>query len=73
MGTINAKLLSVEANTIRVNRIFSWGTSKRAIQPSPSPWSLVSAIPAVWGEFPASREVLILTQPEKVGAHEVKR
>lgn len=73
MGTINAKLLSVEPNTTWVNGTFSWGTSKRAIQPSSAPWSLVFSIPAVCGEFPDARGVLSLTRSEKVWAYEVNR
>lgn len=73
MGTINAKLLSVKPNTTWVNGTFSWGTSKRAIQPSSAPWSLVFSFPAVCGEFPDARGVLFLTRPEKVWAYEVNR
>jgi len=61
MGTVNAKLLSVEPNTTWVNGTFSWGTSKRAIQPSSAPWSLVFSLLAVCGEFPAARGVLFPT------------
>jgi len=73
MGTINAKLLSVELNTTWVNGTFSWGTSKSAIQPASAPRSLVFSFPAVCGEFPAARGVLFLTRPEKVWAYEVNQ
>ena len=52
MGTISATLHSVEPNTTKVTATFSWGTSKRAIQPSPAPWSQVFSFSAVWAGFP---------------------
>jgi len=73
MGTINATLHAAEPNTTWVNATFSWGTSKRAIQPSPAPWSPVFSLLAVCGGFPASRELLILALGERVGGYEVKR
>jgi hypothetical protein len=73
MGTVNATLLSAVPITTWVNATFSWVTAKGSIQPSPAPGRRVSSFLAARGESPASRGVLFLTRPERVGGNEVKQ
>jgi hypothetical protein len=77
MGTLIATLLSAEPITTWVHATFAWLTSrgsicwvtaKRSTQPNPAPGWFLSFFHAERGEFPASRGVLILTCPPRVGS-----
>jgi hypothetical protein len=74
MGTVNALLLFAEPNTNWVNATFVWATSTRSIFGLPSqtrhPDGMCPSL-AARDVFLASREVLILAQPEAAGGNEV--
>ena len=73
MGTVNATLLLAVPNTNWVIATLFLG-DREAVNPA-KPGTRADCVlyVAARDEFPASRGVLSLTLPEKVGGHEVKQ